>query len=541
MDSLDQQAERRMEGFERGAEWLDKRAAKSSAIPLTNDEGKPRAQAAVLTDIGQTHRLFHDDGGDPFAKVDGGAYSVTGTEYKEILGRAYYRLAGKGANRNALTDATTTLAAIAKFDGPREPVYLRVGDHDGAIVIDGGGQDWGGYVITPGAWRAADQLPIHFRRAGKPQPLPRPTTPDFARLWRHVNVTPEHRVLVAAFMLGALRPRGPYPALALIAEQGSGKSHASRTIKALTDPSASPLRSPPREERDLLVAATSSWVLALDNLSGIDHQLSDALCRLATGGALAGRKLYTDSDEVLIELQRPVILNGIDDIATRPDLAERCLHVSLPPIRERTTEADLRQAFREDAGAIFAALLDGLAMAQERMTLMTLGRLPRMADFAKFAAAGMPALGFTAEEFIAAYRQNQAEAIEAGLESSPVGEAIRTFMSQRSEWTGSTGDLLHRLADLSGDTTAKSWPRSQKGLINALRRLAPSLRHVGINWEQDRSSAARTITLCKVAGQVSQASQASRPDDAMTLMTHDQAPCTPPCPRCDGEGCPHCF
>lgn len=64
-------------------------------------------------------------------------------------------------------------------------------------------------------------------------------------------------------------------------------------------------------------------VLALDNLSGLDHRLPDALCRLAAGGALSGRKLYTDSDETLIEVQRPVILNGIDDLATRPDLAER--------------------------------------------------------------------------------------------------------------------------------------------------------------------------------------------------------------------------
>jgi hypothetical protein len=498
-----------------------------SAIAITSDEGKPRAQAAILTDIGKTHHLFHDDGGEPYAKVGGGAYSVTGTEYKELLGRDYYQLTGKGANRNALADAVNTLSAIAKFDGPREPVYLRVGEHDGGIVIDGGAADWNGYHVTAEGWTPLERLPIHFRRAGKPRALPPPTTPDFARLWRHVNVVQEHRVLVAAWLLAALRPRGPYPALALVAEQGSGKSHTSRTLKALSDPSASPLRSPPREERDLLVAAVSSWVLALDNLSGLDHQLSDALCRLATGGALAGRKLYTDSDEVLIEVQRPVILNGIDDIATRPDLAERCLHVTLPPIRQRMTEEELKRAFQEDAGAVFAALLDGLALALARVTHVTLGRLPRMADFAQWAAAGLPALGFTAEEFLEAYRQNQAEAIETGLDSSAVGQAIRLFMTDRAEWTGTASDLLQRLADLGGDGIhAKAWPRSPKGLLNILRRLAPALRHVGITWTQDRTAAARMLTLCKQPGQVSQASHVSRPNDGMTLMTHGQPPCT---------------
>lgn len=542
MDRLTQQAERLMASITKGAEQLDQRSSNHPAIATTTEEGTPRPQAAVLTDIGKTHHLFHDEGGDPFVKVGGGAYLVTGVEYRELLAREYYRLTGKGANRNAIADAVNTLSAIAKFDGPQEPVFLRVGEHDECIVIDGGGSDWGGYIVRPGRWERVGRLPVHFRRAGKPLPLPIPTTPDFSRLWRHVNAAPEHRVLVAGFLLGALRPRGPFPALALVAEQGSGKSHASRTLKALTDPSASPLRSPPREERDLLVAATNSWVLAVDNLSGIDHQLSDALCRLATGGALAGRRLYSDTDEILIELQRPVILNGIDDIATRPDLAERCLHIALPPIRERVTEADLQEAWREDAGAIFAALLDGLALALERVELMELGSLPRMADFARFAAAGMPALGFTEQEFITAYRQNQAEAIEAGLESSPIGSAIRAFMASRTAWIGSSADLLKHLTDLGGDTYTKSWPRSPKGLVNALRRLAPSLRHVGIHWQHVKTAERNLIELtCKAPGQAPQAPQVPQGSGGMEHMEHGKAPCTAPCPRCDGEGCPYCF
>lgn len=537
MGSLTQKANLAMQRIEKGAKWLDGKAQQPSGIKLTDDEGKPRAQAAVLTDIGKAHHLFHDDGGDPYAKVDGGAYSVTGAEYKELLVREYYRLSGRGANRNAVVDATTTLSAIAKFDGPRESVFLRSGEHKGGIVIDGGSPSWGGYYVTKSGWQAVDALPIHFRRSGKPLPLPQPTTPDFSKIWRYVNVAKEHRVLVAAWILAALRPRGPYPALALVAEQGSGKSFTSRTLKAITDPSASPLRSPPKDEEDLLIAAISSWVIALDNLSGIDHKLSDALCRLATGGALATRRLYTNTDEVLIELQRPVILNGIDDIATRPDLAERCLHITLPPLQERATEEELKHGFQHDAGAIFAALLDALAMALERMTLVTLGSLPRMADFARFAAAGMPALGFTEAEFIEAYRQNQLGAIETGLESSAVGEALCSLMAHRSEWTGTTSDLLNRLREISDDDSTQSWPRSARGLINALRRLAPSLRHVGITWEQNRTATARTITLCKQAVQVSQASQ---PNDGMTHMTDESTPCTVECSRCQGEGCSWC-
>lgn len=128
-----------------------------------------------------------------------------------------------------------------------------------------------------------------------------------------------------------------------------------------------------------------------------------------------------------------------------------------------------------------------------------------------------------------AYSQNQAQAVETGLESSAVGEAIRTLMENRcGPWEGSAAELLKELSALARDeTTSRAWPRSPKGIVNALRRLAPALRHVGITWETARTAHSRTLRLCKDPGQASQASQVSPPNDGMTLMTDNQAPCTP--------------
>lgn len=64
------------------------------------------------------------------------------------------------------------------------------------------------------------------------------------------------------------------------------------------------------------------------------HWISDTLCRLATGGGFAVRRLYSDMDEVLFDAARPVILNGIEDIVTRPDLADRAVFLTLEPIPE---------------------------------------------------------------------------------------------------------------------------------------------------------------------------------------------------------------
>jgi hypothetical protein len=59
-----------------------------------------------------------------------------------------------------------------------------------------------------------------------------------------------------------------------------------------------------------MIAANNGHLLAFDNLSGLPAWLSDALCRLASGGSFAVRQLYTDDEEVLFKAARPTFLNG---------------------------------------------------------------------------------------------------------------------------------------------------------------------------------------------------------------------------------------
>jgi hypothetical protein len=104
--------------------------------------------------------------------------------------------------------------------------------------------------------------------------------------------------------------------------------------RRLIDPNGAPLRSEPREIRDIMIAATNGWIVAYDNLSRLPDWLSDALCRLSTGGGFSTRELCSDTDEVLFEAQRPVALNGIEELATRADLLDRAVLVYLPRISD---------------------------------------------------------------------------------------------------------------------------------------------------------------------------------------------------------------
>lgn len=124
-----------------------------------------------------------------------------------------------------------------------------------------------------------------------------------------MNASDDDFMMVVAWLVAALRHRGPYPILVLNGEQGSGKSVVSRMLRSLVDPSAAPIQAAPKDDRDLVVSAGNAWIMAFDNLCVVPAWFSDALCRLATGSDFATRMLHTDSAEVIFEAARPIILN----------------------------------------------------------------------------------------------------------------------------------------------------------------------------------------------------------------------------------------
>ena len=466
----------------------------------SDENEKRKGIAQQLIEIGAEQHLFADDDGVGYMQVRVGAhtecYPVESQQTRDWLAAEFYRLTEKGANRNAVADAIATLNAKAKFSrsGPRA-VHLRTGSVGKAMFIDTGDKVWSSWRITSTEIDRDHSAQCLFRRSQKSLPLPEPDGEDFSPIWDLIPCRPEQRPLIAAYVAGALRPRSPYPVLLFTSEQGTGKSEATRRVKSITDPSSVPLRSPPREERDLCVAALNSHVLAYDNLSGCPAWLSDGICRLATGGGIAARQLFTDTTEVLLQIARPVILNGIDDLASRPDLAERSLLVELEPITHRRTEADLRRMYERSAGRIFGAVLQSLRLAMRDASSIDIGTKPRMADFATWAAAAMPALGFTAQDFLSAYRTSIRSATLGAIEASPVATAI-IQLSERNPagWQGTVGGLL---LSVKPDHD-RTFPATPEKLSNALRRLAPAFRQAGISVViGDRDSRGRLVTIQK--------------------------------------------
>jgi hypothetical protein len=224
--------------------------------------------------------------------------------------------------------------------------------------------------------------------------------------------------------------------------------------------------------------------------------LSDALCRLSTGGGFSTRTLYTDLDETVFAVKRPTILTAIEEIAVRGDLLDRAIIIYLPPVPEakRLKETELLRVYEEMKPRLLGALFDRVSAALANLSDIRLKTVPRLADFAYWVTASEPVS--KRGEFVRLYSENRSQTNELPLET-PLADAIRKLSLP---WQGTASELLSALEAFVGERTKKmkSWPASGRSVSNKLRSLAPNLRHIGISvefWRDTGKARSRFITL----------------------------------------------
>jgi len=495
-------------------EWIrglsvpsDAAAAEASSVASDGEPpaAAPRASSVAtrIAALADAAELFHTPAQEAFASVEIGGHRenlrIGSSRFRSWLRQQWFRANRVAAPTEAITAAADLLAARAAFEGPEIEVFTRIAPHSNRVYIDLASPTWEVIEVTPHSWSIVPQAPVKFWRPRGMAALPAPERGGDIELLRpFVNVgSTEDWILLVSWIAACLRPHGPFPVLALHGEQGSAKSTTATLVRSLIDPNEAPLRSEPTCARDLMISASNSLVQAFDNLSHLAPWLSDGLCRLATGGAFATRELYSDAEEVMFQAERPVLLNGIVEVATRSDLLDRAIVLTLPRISEerRRPEAEFWQDFERVKPAILGALLDALSIALRVSPGIRLKHSPRMADFATWSAATSLGFKWGPGAFARAYGGNRETSHEVALESSPAAQAVLSLVKAKGLWEGTATELLDRLEHNPSEAERRrsGWPRSARALSSELRRLAPNLRGSGIEVNFGRHHGGRRV------------------------------------------------
>lgn len=495
-----------------------------------------KSQSQVLVSLASDMVLFYDEQDNSFVKVRVNdhyeVWPIRSEGFKNILTFRYLNLSkdkDKVPGSQALQDSLRALDAKARIEGQRETVHVRVAETEDGIFLDLCNDRWQVVEINKKGWKVIEESPVYFKRSKTMQSLPTPT--DYGQihdLKPFINYKKEDDFkLIIAWLMATFKEKSPFPILTIQGEQGSAKSTTTKVLRALIDPSSLPLRALPNEERDLSIAANNTWILAFDNLSGLSNSMSDALCKVSTGGGLATRKLYSDDEEAVFNIMRPTILNGIDDIGKRQDLLDRSIVLNLPSIEEdyRQDEKAFWGQFNNAKAPILGALCNLVSKALAELPTINLSCKPRMADFAVWATATEKALEWGDGEFINIYMANREKAIDQGLESDPFACAILELLNRKHSWVGNATQLLAEAKRFVDERTSKSnaWP-SERSVRNRLRRINPAIKKKGILYVEWENKMYKTLRLEMISSLPTYSHQANKDKELNGILHNSITP-----------------
>lgn len=409
---------------------------------------------------------------------------IDSDDFKTILSYMLLHKTGSLPKDSTLDEFILEYKGKAIFEGKCYETYTRIAPHkDNGIAIDLGTDECTSALITPNKVEVGPPEVLFTRPPGLHH-LPSPDLDgDFTEIFKFVRIqSDDYKMLLTVWMLASLMTTGPYPVLVFQGLQGAAKSTAARIIRALIDPSSVPLSTMSKTDREMMIAAKNSWLLVFDNLRTLKPEISDLLCRIATGIGFRTRKLYSDTTETIINACRPVIATAIHSLVTEPDLLDRSLIITLEAIlkQDRRDETSFWAEFDAAKPGIFGGLLTCLGKVLAVLPDVSLDESPRMADFAKIGVATEKALGWDEGSFLRAYYANSGAAMATVLDEDPLAQAIILSVNINGQWEGTAAKLIKALSKYNSGL-----PKLPRAISASLRSMAPSLKQAGIICEFD--------------------------------------------------------
>lgn len=502
------------EKSEEAKETQSKRTIADGLVDLTLNSGIE----LYLDQLGEPQIAFPDQ------RV---CYPIKSTTFKRWLSGKYWEQTQKGFSGETFLRTVASLEGKAYHEKNKIPLYNRLGLFENKLYYDLG-DDTKVVEISGSGWNITDYCPIKFRRfAHQKEQVTPDHNGDLTELINFINISkPNDQLLLLTYILAICFPDIPRVLLSLIGDQGSAKSTALRVIRSLIDPSVTELLSPPSDINELGQMANHHYLLYLDNLSYLKDELSDSLCRLSTGIAFSKRRLYSDDEDIIFAQKIAVGISGVNLVATRADLLDRCLILSLERIPEnsRRDETEFWTEFELAKPRILGGLFNTLSKVLGIYPNLKLIKKPRMADYAKYAASAAVALGYTADDFLSAYGENTGRQNQAAIESSPTAQVVIQFMSDKDYWEGLASELHDQLLQLATKLNLDiggrdGFPKASNWLWRKITPIRPNLMALGIEPRLKDTESGSLIQLSKDdqngsnTSSASIQSQNSTPDD----------------------------
>ena len=427
---------------------------------------------------------------------------IKSRECKQWLARLYYRDQALTPGSDAINSAILVLEASAN---EKRLMYNRVApDGEGGIWWDMTDALGRAIHITKSGWEIVDQPPQIFKKYPHQLPLAEPSEIGTLKpLIEYAKSTsPNHQILRVITPITYIIPEVPHVIELLGGAKGVTKSSSHRFIRKVIDPSATPLLNLPKDTDQMVQHGDHNYLLIYDNVTKIEEDQSDLLCRMVTGLGFSKRMLYTDDDTVIRQYQRCVAINGINIPVDKPDLLDRAVLYSADQLddKERKTEAYIKQKMEADAPKVVRGILDTMVRALNLYDEVTPTYNNRMADYTRWGCAICQAIGLDYKYFERAYQENIRDQNEEAVKSSPVAEWLvkwYDYNNFKHGYEGSASDLLTTIEEYAKEVYNKElkwiegFPDGSRAFGRKLTEVMPSLEEIGYKISYKKASSGK--------------------------------------------------
>lgn len=371
----------------------------------------------------------------------------------------------------------------------------------GKIAYFLGNEKWQSVLVDKKGWHIGRLRKTKFLKStfDEEQVSPVGGGDLLALLRPFVNLEDDSFILFVLFMVQAFSRKSSHYAAVISSGKGTGKSTLTKLFRSLVDPSASDSCLAPTNEGDLTNSLANSYVACFDNTAVLSTKSSNILCAAITGTKEAKRRLYTDSEQIVLSLHNVVVINGIDIVPRESDLADRALYFELQPISEsaRRTDDEILAEFNGCKAKIMGAIFETLKTAMSVLPTLQFSKLARMADAYKEMAAIAVALDIEQKEFKRIFDKNRAALQESYNMNNPFVEYVLEYLQNRpSIYMTATALYESMKRKLTGNT--RFFPEGSSALSRKLNRERDALFAAGYELGRDKKADANYISIKRI-------------------------------------------
>ena len=426
-------------------------------------------------------------------------------QFKRLVNGWVIEQLGRPVSPTTISDAIRNVEGLKEGKVKKINLSTRVAKTDSAIFYDLGEYKCVKIDTTNGNVEIIQSPPLFYIFPHQlPQCVPNldAEPKELFKLFELINIKDEpNQLLLIAYILFSFIPHLPYPILILFGSQGTGKTTTARILKSIIDPSSVDILTFKGFE-DFYVNLLHHHLVVLDNLTSVSPALADELCRVATGGGIAKRQLYTDADMVFYSYKRPQILTGINLISSQPDLLDRSVIIQLDKIKERLTEQELQKRLKElkpkILGAIFNTIAKTFSSFEPKPKINGVPvHLPRMGDYALYGYNFIETLGLNGAEFLQAYNSNRKNTTREIVDNTPIASVVLKFLENEGHFQGTTANLLEKLRKVASDLNIPEniLPKTPNAFKRKLNTLKTTLEDIGVFISEKHNGSQRILTL----------------------------------------------